>query len=47
MYGKPYRGFESLSLRHTVRIAEKSADFNQGNPAMSPANSRFLLLNAD
>ncbi len=28
MYGKPYRGFESLSLRHVVWTAEKSQSSN-------------------
>ena len=26
MYGKPYRGFESLSLRQVVWVAEKCVD---------------------
>jgi len=45
MYGKPYRGFESLSLRHTVLAAEKDAGVPVSNRAQSPPIRGFLLLN--
>jgi hypothetical protein len=47
MYGKPYRGFESLSLRHVVCSAEKSAVRLSKNRAKSPAIRDFFLLKPD
>ncbi len=36
MYGKPYRGFESLSLRHAVWIAEISYLYSPQNTQNMP-----------